>query len=128
MTEGTSLGLPVALEAGIAVFFGWISGLIVLVIESTNVYVCAWCYQTIVVFLPISAMYFFFTSFAWYGNTHLWPFWYIGYGFGVLFFVTWIIMLLLAVINAEKEEFFPLPFIGQWCLAKAEARVSANTF
>jgi len=126
----TSMDLSPQVEVAIATLFTFLGSLIIFLIEKMNVYVIAWCIQVMLVSLIIWGIY----VALWILNLILVStlhFGYIAYLLWVMNlcqFILWIIMVVLAITKAPREEFTPFPGIGVWAMTKARERVAGYGF
>lgn len=90
--DKSSTGMEPNVAAGLAVLFGWISGLIFFLIEKESKFVKFYAFQALIVGLCMI----------------LSPIPVIGWIWGILMLVLWIIML----INAFSGKIFKVPVIG----------------
>ncbi|KAL7722116.1 DUF4870 domain-containing protein [Entamoeba marina] len=119
----TSCGLPVILESFLAEFFGLIGGIIVFVLEKSNVYCKAHAANAIIwglVYIVIWVLMVIFGALCSIGSLF-------GVLFGIvdailflLFVAIWIFNWVMALLKAESQEFFAVPVVSGIALKWAE--------
>ena len=115
-TEATTLGLDERLERCLAYLFGWISGLILFLIER-NRNVRRHAMQSMAVFGPLSILLFLLNLVK--GLLHIIPVLSIvtDFGLGLLITVIWFVMIGLGIwliIMAWLRPDYRLPFVSDW--------------
>jgi len=106
MSEGkTSLGLTPNLTAALAYVFGFVSGIIVFIIEKENRFVRFHAMQSMLLSLVIF-VFNIVVSFI----PVLGPF------LGIIVFVIGLVCWVTALIKAAKGEYYRLPFIGDYAI------------
>ncbi|BFU25646.1 hypothetical protein CL6EHI_069590 [Entamoeba histolytica] len=123
-TGTTSCGLPVIVEAFLAEFFCLIGGIIVFVLEKTNIYCKAhaanaiiwgiiYCIMWVVIVIAGAIA-------GAAGSVVSTIFSIICAIIGFIWFIIWIFNWLMALIKASSEEFFAVPGISSLALKWAE--------
>jgi uncharacterized membrane protein len=97
--DKSSTGMEPNVAAGVAVLFGWISGLIFFLIEKDSKFVKFYAFQALIVGLCFI----------------LSPIPIIGWLWGLFLFIMWIIML----INAFSGRIFKVPVVGNLAAKQA---------
>ena len=99
--EKTSTGLSENAAGLLCYLFGWITGIIFLIIEPNNKFIRFHAFQSILVFASLHVV---IMIFAWI------PFiWVIAYIVGVVAFVAWIALMVLA----SQEKKYKMPIAGE---------------
>jgi uncharacterized membrane protein len=104
----TSIGLEENWAGVLAYFFGFLSGLIVLLIEKENRFVRFHAMQSLVLFGGYFVLMWVLTSMAFLGLDILWAL--VSLPLNILLFVLWIILM----VKAYNGEEFRLPVIGDF--------------
>lgn len=99
----TALGVSQNVAAALAYLLGWISGIIVLVVEKENQYVRFHAMQSIAVFVPLTVI-----SFA-AGYIPV-----IGGLVGFLLPIATLILWIVLMINAAQGKDFRLPYVSEF--------------
>lgn len=107
MAEGpdrpkTTLGMDQNLEALIAYVLGWLTGIIILLLEKENEYVRFHAMQSIVVFLPITVV-----SFV-LGFIPI-----IGWLLGIVLWIVTVVLWVLLMVKAGTGHRYMLPVAGE---------------
>jgi len=97
----TSLGLEENLEAALAYVLGFITGIVFYLLEKESSYVRFHAMQSIVVFLAIFILQWFFMFIPYFG-------WMISSFLGLVAFILWILL----IIKAYQGERFKVPIAG----------------
>ena len=107
----TKLGIDENLEGAGCYLLGWISGIVLYILEDENKFIRFHAMQSILVFLPLTILGFLFGGFFGIG-----AFW--GHGYYFLWWVSniiWVITVILWLIlmlKAYMGEKFKLPIVG----------------
>ncbi len=103
--EKTSLGMEENIEGALCYVLGWVTGIVFYLLEKENKFVRFHAMQSILVFLPLSVIYWIFGWMLWWI-----PFigWAISILIGLLMFILWIVLM----IKAYQGEMFKLPVVG----------------
>ena len=103
--EKTSLGMEENIEGALCYVLGWVTGIVFYLLEKENKFVRFHALQSILVFLPLSVIYWIFGWMLWWI-----PFigWAISILLGLLMFILWIVLM----IKAYQGEKFKLPIVG----------------
>ena len=99
--EKTSLGLSENLEGLLCYIFGWITGIIFLILDRDNKFVKFHALQSIFTFLPLSAIIAIFGWIPIIGS-------FIRVVLGIISFILWIILM----YKAYQGEKYKLPIVG----------------
>jgi uncharacterized membrane protein len=99
----TALGVSQNVAAALAYVLGWISGVIVLVLEKENKYVRFHAMQSIAVFAPLTII-----SFA-AGYVPV-----IGGLIGFLVPIATLILLIVLIVTALQGKELKLPYVSEW--------------
>ena len=94
----TSIGLDEKLTGALCYLVLWVTGIVIYLIEKDNKFVRFHAMQSILVFLPLSVISWFFS----------WILWWFGWLIGLLMFILWIVLM----IKAYQGEKFKLPIVG----------------
>ena len=94
----TSIGLDEKLTGALCYLVLWVTGIVIYLIEKDNKFVRFHAMQSILVFLPLSVISWFFS----------WILWWFGWLIGLLTFILWIVLM----IKAYQGEKFKLPIVG----------------
>ena len=94
----TSIGLDEKLTGALCYLVLWITGIVIYLLEKDNKFVKFHAMQSILVFLPLTVISWFFT----------WILWWFGWLIGLLMFILWIVLM----IKAYQGEKFKLPIVG----------------
>ncbi len=106
----TSIGMSPTAAAALSYVFGWISGLIIFVVEKQSRFVRFHAMQSILLNIASIALWFLFSMM-------LFPMVFAGGG-GLLIALVWLIQIalfvvwLICIINAAQGKWFKLPVIG----------------
>ena len=106
----TSLGLEENLEAALCYFGVWITGLIFYFVEDKDKFIRFHAMQSILVFLPLTILYWIFGGFFGifnYGSAWVFFGW-ISWLFLILIIILWIILMM----KAYQMQKYKLPIIG----------------
>jgi len=103
--EKTSLGMEENIEGALCYVLGWVTGIVFYLLEKENKFVRFHAMQSILVFLPLSVIYWIFGWMLWWI-----PFigWAISILIGLLMFILWLVLM----IKAYQGEMFKLPVVG----------------
>lgn len=93
----TSLGLDENLAAALAYILGWLSGLVIVLIEKENKFVRFHAYQSLFTFLPLFLI-------------NLFPM--IGWMLSPILVPAQLILIIVLVVKAAQGERFKLPIVG----------------
>ncbi len=107
----TSLGLSENIEGALCYSFGFVTGIIFLLLEDDNKFVKFHALQSIIVFLPLFAIYFIILFFPMVGilmNMMSWPIVIPIFSFIIVIF--WLFMMYKALIG----ERYKLPIVGDF--------------
>ena len=94
----TKLGLDENIEGALCYLLLWITGIVFYIMEEDNKFVKFHAMQSILVFLPLTIISWFFS----------WFLWWLGWLIGLLIFILWIVLM----IKAFQGEKFKLPIVG----------------
>jgi len=97
----TSLGIEENVEGLLCYLLGWVTGIIFYIIEKENKFVRFHALQSIIVFLPLSIISWFFLLIPFIG-------WVIGWIIGILMLILWIVLM----IKAYHGEMYKVPIAG----------------
>ena len=120
----TSCGIPVILEAFLAEFFCLLGGIIVFIIEKTNIYCRAHAANAIiwgVIFIVWWVIIVILGAIAGAISGVVGTiFWIIDVIIGLLFFIVWVFNWVIALIKAGSQEFVAVPLISGFAMSWAE--------
>ena len=112
----TSTGIPVALEAFLAEFFGLLGGLIVFLIEKSNIYCKAHGANAIIwgiIYIVLWIIIFILGIIAGIiGGIVGVIFWVFTVIVAILFFAIWVFHWVVAIMKAESQEFLAFPLVS----------------
>ena len=94
----TSIGLDEKLTGALCYLLVWVTGIVFYLLEKDNKFVRFHAMQSILVFLPLTIISWFFS----------WFLWWLGWLIGLLIFILWIVLM----IKAFQGEKFKLPIVG----------------
>jgi uncharacterized membrane protein len=105
----TSLGLDENIEGALCYLLGWLTGIVLFIVEKDNKFVKFHAMQSILVFLPLHILWFIFGGagfFYWYGG--LAALWICGWIISLIMLLLWLILML----KAYQGEKYKLPIVG----------------
>lgn len=98
--EATSLGMRARTAGLLCYLFGWVTGLIFLLLERENRFVRFHAMQSLLFFGILSVLEGVFSYLPFYG--------FIGVVIGLVMFVGWVVMM----VKAHRGEYYKLPLFG----------------
>ncbi|HLF03750.1 MAG TPA: DUF4870 domain-containing protein [Dehalococcoidia bacterium] len=99
--QKTSLGIDQNIEGALCYIFGWVTGIVFLLVEKENRFVRFHAMQSIVTFVPLSVAYVVLTFIPIIGWILLIPLW-------IITVILWIVLMVMAVQGKQ----YKLPIAG----------------